>query len=141
MTQPVPTAKSARSYMPILALLLLLGLGTLWGGQTVLARFVAVSGVPAFGYAFWQMFGAGMILLIVNFRRGRGLPLTRETIRYYIIMGWIGSAIPTANMYIALAEIPAGVNAQYWPPTRQKLPSRGPYRRKGLHLPRHQLTA
>lgn len=111
MTQPAPTAKSTRSYMPILALLLLLGLGTLWGGQTVLARFVAVSGVPAFGYAFWQMFGAGIILLIVNYRRGRGLPLTRETIRYYIIMGWVGSAIPTANMYIALAEIPAGVNA------------------------------
>lgn len=94
-----------------LSLALLVSLGTLWGGQTVLAKFVTTSGVPPFGYAFWQSFGAGIVLLTVCFLRGSPPPLSLRHLRYYVIVGWTGSAIPTANLYVALSEIPAGVMA------------------------------
>ena len=56
------------------SLALLFALGTLWGGITVMARVVALEGVPALGYAFWQTSGAGVILLLVCLARRRPPP-------------------------------------------------------------------
>jgi drug/metabolite transporter (DMT)-like permease len=89
----------------------LLAIGILWGGQTVMARFISVAGTPAFGYAFWQMFGAGCILAVLGIARRKPPAITPQLLVFYLVAGACGSAIPTANMYIALGQIPAGLMA------------------------------
>lgn len=103
-----PAVPAAR---PLFALSLLTLLGVLWGGQTVLAKFVITSGVPPFGYAFWQTFGAGCVLLLFNLVRRKPPPGTLRHVLFYTAVGWTGSGIPTANMYVVLSEIPVGLMA------------------------------
>jgi drug/metabolite transporter (DMT)-like permease len=94
-----------------LSLVLLLSLGAMWGGITALAKFVTMAGVPALGYAFWQTFGAGIILVLISFARGKPPPLGRTHLRHYLIIGAIGSAIPTTNLFYALSNLSTGVVA------------------------------
>ena len=94
-----------------LSLLMLLTLGILWGGITAMAKFVTMAGVPALGYAFWQTSGAGIILLLVCLARGKPPPMGRAHLRHYLIVGALGSAIPTANLFYALANLPTGIVA------------------------------
>ena len=93
------------------SLALLFALGTLWGGITVMARVVALEGVPALGYAFWQTSGAGVILLLVCLARRRPPPMSLAHLRHYLIIGALGSAIPTANLFYALSKLPTGIVA------------------------------
>jgi len=83
----------------------------MWGGITVLAKVVGDGGVPALGYAFWQTSGAAVILLTVCLARRKPPPLGAAHIRHYFIVGALGSAIPTANLFYALSHLPAGVVA------------------------------
>ena len=94
-----------------MSLILLLSLGAMWGAITVMAKFITMAGVPALGYAFWQTFGAGIILLLVSLARGKPAPLGRTYLRYYLVVGAIGSAIPTTNLFYALSNLPAGIVA------------------------------
>ncbi len=94
-----------------LSLLMLVSLGTLWGGITAMAKFVALAGVPALGYAFWQTVGAGIILLLASLLRGRPPPMSRAHLRHYLVIGAIGSAIPTTNLFYALSNLSAGLVA------------------------------
>ena len=94
-----------------LSLLMLLTLGILWGGITAMAKFVTIAGVPALGYAFWQTSGAGLILLVVCLARGRPPPLGWMHLRHYLVIGATGSAIPTANLFYALSNLPTGIVA------------------------------
>ena len=93
------------------SLTLLFALGTMWGGITVLAKVVGDDGVPALGYAFWQTSGAAIILLTVCLTRGKLPPLSATHIRHYFVVGALGSAIPSANLFYALSHLPAGVVA------------------------------
>jgi drug/metabolite transporter (DMT)-like permease len=77
----------------------------------VLAKYVVTSGVPPFGYAFWQTFGGGCVLLIINLARKRPPPGTFRHMLFYVAVGWTGSGIPTANMYLVLSKIPVGLMA------------------------------
>jgi len=104
-------SSAAPAARPLFALSLLLLLGVLWGGQTVLAKYVITSGVPPFGYAFWQTFGGGCVLLIANLVRKQRPPGSLRHLLFYVVVGWTGSGIPTANMYVALSEIPVGLMA------------------------------
>ncbi len=104
-----PPSFSATSIRYSLALLF--ALGTMWGGITVLAKVVGDGGVPALGYAFWQTSGAAVILLTVCLSRKKPPPLSVTHLRHYFVVGAIGSAIPSANLFYALSNLPAGVVA------------------------------
>ncbi len=104
-------AAAPRKRLDLVALALLVSVGGIWGGQTVIAKIVTVAGVPAFGYAFWQTFGAGLILALVGVVRRNPPPLAPKILLFYAVVGWTGSGIPTANMYVALERIPVGLMA------------------------------
>ena len=108
MSSPLPSLSATSTKF---SLALLFALGTMWGGITVLAKVVGDGGVPALGYAFWQTAGAAVILLTVCFLRGKPPPLRATHIRHYFVVGAIGSAIPSANLFYALSNLPAGVVA------------------------------
>ena len=93
------------------SLLLMLSLGALWGSITAMAKFVAMADVPALGYAFWQTSGAGVLLLLVCLARGKLPPMSRAHIIHYIVIGAVGSAIPTTNLFYALSNLSTGIVA------------------------------
>ena len=95
----------------LLPLALLLALGLLWGGTTSIAKYVSINGVPALGYALWVSLGSGVLLALACRASGRSLPLAGAYLRYYVVCGLLGSAIPTTNMFIVLQGIPAGLMA------------------------------
>ena len=99
LTSPISPEKTPL----ILSLLLLVTLGSLWGGMTALAKFVATAGVPALGYAFWQTLGAGVLLTITCIILKKPPPLNFKSLSHYLIVGVLGSAIPTTNLFYSLS--------------------------------------
>ena len=106
-----PQAASPAQATLGLSLVLLLSLGALWGSITAMAKLVTMAGVPALGYAFWQTSGAGIILLAVCWARGNLPPMSWAHVRHYVVIGAVGSAIPTANLFYALSNLPTGIVA------------------------------
>ena len=96
-------------YRALIPVAILITLGLIWGGTTSLSKAVSLRGVPALGYALWVSIGAGVLLLMACFVMRKPVPLTREYLRYYLLCGLLGSALPTTNMFYVLQEIPAGV--------------------------------
>lgn len=61
------------------------------------------------GYAFWQSFGPALFLYLLS-AKTQGI-FRREYLRFYLICGLIGIAIPNTNMYFAAPHLPAGILA------------------------------
>ena len=91
-------------YLPI-ALIVILGL--IWGGVPSIAKYVTTQGVSPLNYSFWIFSISSVIVGTINFIRSRRLP--PRYLRFYIVCGVTGSAIPTTAMYYAVSEIPAGL--------------------------------
>jgi len=107
-----PTSSISPEKNPLtLSILLLVTLGSLWGGMTALAKVVTTAGVPALGYAFWQTLGAGLILSITCIILKKPPPLSYKALRHYLIVGALGSAIPTTNLFYSLSKLPTGIVA------------------------------
>lgn len=95
----------------LLPLVILLVLGAIWGGGTSVNKFISLAGVPPIGAVFWQTFGAGVILLLVARLRGARVRMSTRHLRYYVVAGLLGIAIPASNMVFVLGHIPAGTMA------------------------------
>lgn len=92
-----------------LAFLLLLILGTNWGLGFSLAKFGRIGEIPALGYVFWQCIGAGIVLLVLCLARRRLPTMSGPHLRYYLLMGAFGIAVPAFNLVIVVGHIPVGV--------------------------------
>jgi len=94
-----------------LLLLLLISLGIIWGSGYSIARYCMTHGVPPLGYAFWQSAGPAIFLTLLVL--GRRLPFSfkPEYLRYYILCGLLGIALPNTLMYFASAHLPSGIIA------------------------------
>lgn len=110
----MPTATVSpqpRLAVRVLPIAILLVLGTIWGGGTSINKFISLAGVPPIGAVFWQTFGAGLVLLVISRARGRRLRVSPRHLRYYLIAGLLGIAVPASNMLFVLGRIPAGTMA------------------------------
>ena len=94
---------------PGLGFLLLLVLGTNWGLGFSLAKFGHLGGVPPLGYVFWQGAGSGVVLLTLCLLRGRLPVISAQHLRYYLLMGALGIALPAVNLVVVVGHIPVGV--------------------------------
>ncbi len=101
---PAPAAAS-----PLLPVGLILILGNLWGLSFSLSKIAGMGGVSPVAYAFWQVLGAGGILLAVSLLRGRRPPVDRAHLRAYFVLGIVGIVIPNVNMVMVVIHLPAGV--------------------------------
>jgi len=89
-------------------LFILFLLGALWGIGYSIARFAMTHGVNPVGYTFWQSLGPAIILGLLSFK---SLKFNLPHLKFYLICGLIGIAIPNTNMYFASAHLPAGLLA------------------------------
>lgn len=100
------------SPMPRAGLLgLLLVLGIIWGGTFALARTGAQAGIAPLGYGFWFLFGVGAGCLALSLAQGARLVPTRQLVRFSLIGGIFGGAIPSLIMFTAVRHIPTGIMA------------------------------
>lgn len=94
---------------PVLPTLLLLFLGTIWGFGFSLAKVGVTGGLSPYPYAFWQFFGAGLVLLAITAARGQLPPVDAWHLRFYAIAGLFNIAVPNVVALVAVQHIPAGV--------------------------------
>lgn len=99
------TVDVTRRFSPLLILLL----GSLWGFNTSMVKMAGLEGVPAIGLTTLQMTGAAIMLWLVCHMRGIRLRFDRGHMIYYVLVGVIGTAVPSANMVNTIRELPAGV--------------------------------
>lgn len=89
--------------------LAVLGIGLCWGSTGPLSKVAVSTGHSAIGIAFWNaLLAAGLASLMLALR-GRRLPLSGRHLRFYMICGLLGTALPSSLSYTAYAHLPVGV--------------------------------
>jgi drug/metabolite transporter (DMT)-like permease len=94
-----------------LSVFLLILLGIIWGSGYSIARYAMTHGVPPLGYSFWQSLGPAVVLLVICLIKERKLRIAPRYLRYYLVAGLLGIALPNTNMYFAAPHLPAGILA------------------------------
>lgn len=95
--------------MNVLPPVLLLVLGLNWGFGFAMSKVGVTGGLLPLGYAFWQCFGAGLLLLAITAWRQQMPPLDWRHLRYYVISGVTNIALPNTVSLICVRHIPVGV--------------------------------
>lgn len=95
----------------ILAMVLMVVGGVVWGGTFTLAKLVTEAGVHPFGLALLTSVIGAVFLLPYAVIRRRGVPMGRDYVRVYIIAGFLGTALPTSVLFYAAPQMPAGILA------------------------------
>ena len=88
---------------------ILLLLGTMWGGSFSLAKVAAAGGGAPMGIALYTSGLGATILLTATLARGYRLSLRGDAVRYYLMTGICGVAVPGTALYAAAAHLPAGI--------------------------------
>ncbi|TNF58832.1 MAG: DMT family transporter [Rhodobacteraceae bacterium] len=90
----------------------LIGMGVAWGFTQPLSKIAVGTGHGPFGLIFWQLVIGVVVLGAITLARGRGrLPLTPRALGTYAVIAVMGTILPNAASYAALAHIPAGVQS------------------------------
>lgn len=96
-----------RDLLTYSGILIILGAG--WAITLPLTKIAVSTGHGAFGLIFWQLVIGAALMGFLTLIRGSGLPLTRVSLTFFSIIALIGTVIPNASSYKAIAYLPAGV--------------------------------
>jgi len=92
-------------------LLLLATIGIGWGLTVSLATIATATGHHPISVAFWSaVVGVLLLTVILAVRRVRP-PMDRVHLRFYLISGLLGTALPHALSFYAAIHLPAGLRA------------------------------
>lgn len=89
--------------------LVLVALGVGWGSTQSLGKIATSTGHQPFGLIFWQLAVGVVVLGAVLAVRGRRLVLTRQALRFYVVIAVIGTIIPNATFYASVVHLRAGI--------------------------------
>ena len=89
------------------AILAFIGIG--WGSTQPLGKIAASTGHQPFGLIFWQLVVCVVVLGVLTAVRGKGLPMTRKALEFYVIVALLGTLIPNYTFYLSVARLPAGI--------------------------------
>jgi drug/metabolite transporter (DMT)-like permease len=99
----------SRSLRLVLGPLALLTMGTIWGLGFALAALAGKNGAHPIGLVLWETIGSGALLLIICMRLGRYPRRQWTYLRYYLINGLLGFAIPGPMLFWVAQHLPVGV--------------------------------
>jgi len=91
--------------------LILIGLGTMWGGTIPLTKVAVSSGHHPFGLIFWQSLISVVVLYPILKLRRSTLVIDRSHIVFFAVIAFTGTLIPNSASYLAAFHLPAGVMA------------------------------
>jgi drug/metabolite transporter (DMT)-like permease len=93
----------------VLGPLALLAMGTIWGLGFALAKLAGGNGAHPIGLVLWETIGSGALLLAICILLGR-FPRRQWTyLRYYLINGLLGFAIPGPLLFWTALHLPVAV--------------------------------
>jgi len=76
-----------------------------------LNRIAITEGIPVFAFVFWQSLGAALLAFVAAVAT-RQLPrLRRKDLRFYLLLGAFGTAVPITLLAFAAPKVPAGAIA------------------------------
>ncbi|HLN23459.1 MAG TPA: DMT family transporter [Patescibacteria group bacterium] len=88
---------------------LLTGFGLLLGTVPLLAKLSAQTGLSEPAFALWQALGAGLAVLAVCVAKRTPPPLSIRHLRYYLLSGLTGIALPNLLLYWVVPRLGAGL--------------------------------
>lgn len=89
--------------------LALLAVGVGWGATGPFSKLAVSTGNHPIGINFWNTaIGAVALTAVLLFSRGR-LPLDRRHLVFFLICGFLGTALPNSLSYSAYKHLPVGV--------------------------------
>jgi drug/metabolite transporter (DMT)-like permease len=97
----------SRVHLPFLLVLLFCGMS--WGSSQVLGKIAVSTGHQHLGLIFWQFVLGALLLGALMLARGKRLVLTRESLRFALIIAVIGTIIPGMTFYYSITHLPAGI--------------------------------
>ena len=89
--------------------LALLAMGTIWGLGFALAKLAGQNGAHPIGLVLWETIGSGALLLAICTLLGRYPRRQWSHLRYYLINGLLGFAIPGPLLFWVALHLPVGV--------------------------------
>jgi drug/metabolite transporter (DMT)-like permease len=111
MADAPAAARRGAARSPLFAWAILLTAGISWGATYSLAKLATQDGAHPLGVALWQGAVGAIILAVVEAVRRRRLPLDRHHLLFYLVCGFLGTAIPSTLYFYAAPHLPAGVLA------------------------------
>ncbi|MEM9577465.1 MAG: DMT family transporter [Pseudomonadota bacterium] len=90
-------------------ILVLVVLGAGWGVTVPLTKIAVSNGFGHFGLIFWQLVIGSLLMGLLSLVRGRGLPITWQTLRVFAVVALLGTLIPNTASYQAAVHLPAGI--------------------------------
>lgn len=111
---PVPIADSPSStHVPRrrawrVPLVYLLAAGALIGLSTNLAKLAAEAGLSPLAFLAWSVAGATAVLTAIGAARGRLPALSKQTVKYFLVSGFVSVAAPNLLFFAAAPRIGAG---------------------------------
>ncbi len=91
------------------AALLVIGAG--WGVTVPLTKIAVSTGFGHFGLIFWQLTIGSALMAAFSLALGRGLPISKPTLRVFLVVALLGTLLPNTASYQAAVHVPAGVLA------------------------------
>lgn len=98
-----------RSRFIALGLLFYCGVG--WGAAVAIAKIATTGGVHPLGYVFWVAIIAALILSGICVLRGTYPGVTKQHLRYYVIIGGLRIVCANVVWYTTVKYVPAGALA------------------------------
>jgi drug/metabolite transporter (DMT)-like permease len=104
-----PTKSKTGAPHRLLPIVLLVVLGCIWSLGPSATKFAAINNVPPIGMVFWQTFIAANLLWLICRIWRIPIGLERIHLRYCLVMGVFGVALPNSNMVFVMRDLPAGL--------------------------------
>jgi drug/metabolite transporter (DMT)-like permease len=108
MTDISPPA-AQRPTRPALLWLVLILIGVAWGATGPFSKLSVSEGNHPVGITFWTSAISAVVLSAALWARGRRLPIDRRHVVFYLIVGFLGTALPNGLSYAAYQHLPVGV--------------------------------
>lgn len=83
--------------------------GITWGASQVLGKWATSTGYQPLGLIFWQFVIASALLTALVYLRGRRLMISKETLKFAVLISLIGTIIPNFGFYYSIVHLPAGI--------------------------------
>ena len=76
-----------------------------------LNRIAITEGIPVFAFVFWQCLGTALLAFVAAVATQRLPSLRRKDLRFYLLLGTFGIAVPYTLLAVVAPKVPAGAIA------------------------------
>ncbi len=111
MPYPINHITSSARRRSALLWLVLFVIGVAWGATGPLSKLAVSTGNHPVGVAFWGTVIGASVLTVGLLLSGKRLPLGRRNLVFFLICGFLGTALPNSLSYMAYEHLPVGVMA------------------------------